>query len=45
MLDLAMCWEEGGAGFPWATLLVHIYFEVGITGFEGFSDGIVTCSL
>ena len=45
VLDLAVCWEEGGAGFPWATLLVHICFKEGNSDLEGFSDGIVTCSL
>ena len=40
-----MCWKEGGVGFPWATLLVDISFGEGVPGLEGFSNGIVTCSL
>ena len=37
-----MCWEDGGARFLWAVLLMYICFVKGVPGLEGFSGGIVT---
>ena len=43
--DLVVCWEDEGARFLLAVLLMYICFVEGVPGLEGFSGGIVTYSL